>query len=70
MLGPAIKSERESKSTSRFCLIDATGLIIKGIFGKPALQSLNVQHFPFANVPVQNVTSSEQFNIFRAISNI
>lgn len=67
MLGPAIKSERESKSTSRFCLIDATGLNIKGIFGKPALQNLNVQHFPFGNVPVQksNLTFSEQLATFK-----
>lgn len=67
MLGPAIKSERESKSTSRFCLTDATDLNIKVIFGKPALQSLNVQHFPFANVPVQksNLTFSEQLATFK-----
>lgn len=67
MLGPAIKRERESKSTSRFCLIDATGWNLKGIFGKPALQSLNVQHFPFAIVPVQkyNLTFSEQLATFK-----
>lgn len=67
MLGPAIKSERESKSPSRFCLIDATGLNIKGVFGKPALQSLNVQHFPLANAPAQksNLTFSEQLATFK-----